>query len=269
MLSPSPTTPGRPSRTTHPGCGLPRPPQSHPGRRHRSAAASVDARVRCARIDGSGVVTLRYHGRVCITSASGEPTPEPTNSCSWSTTATSASSTPPRASCCARRPPSRVAQRPPRHSQPLRNPKRLVGHPGVCTGPTIVTWGHWPTQAEQDAAASGRTGGTSGLDDWASCEINCDVKVDATGGLTAHVTARLRHDDERSAPVRYNLQLLMRHPSEFRLRFLWISFQDPISRPSQATTHEPIHGFKFTVCVLNKNDRPHVSYLRHPKWTFQ
>jgi hypothetical protein len=77
------------------------------------------------------------------------------------------------------------------------------GHPGVLTSPALVTWGHWPTQAEQDAAASGHTGGGWSLDDWGSCEINCDLKVDSTGALTAHVTARLRHGDDDD-PLQYD-----------------------------------------------------------------
>jgi hypothetical protein len=77
------------------------------------------------------------------------------------------------------------------------------GHPGVLTAPALVTWGHWPTQAEQDAAASGHTGGGWGLDDWGSCEINCLVKVDATGALTARLTARLRHGDDDD-PLQYD-----------------------------------------------------------------
>lgn len=77
------------------------------------------------------------------------------------------------------------------------------GHPSVLTGPALVTWGHWPTQAEQDAAASGTTGGGWGLDDWGSCEIKCEVKVDSAGALTAHVTARLRHDTDDD-PLQYD-----------------------------------------------------------------
>ena len=55
-------------------------------RRHGGATTLSEGhhRVRHDRIDDSGVLTLRVGGRL-TTSASGEPTPEPTSSCSFTT----------------------------------------------------------------------------------------------------------------------------------------------------------------------------------------
>lgn len=56
-------------------------------------------RVRHDKVDKTGCITLRIASN-CTTSASVEPTQEPTSSC-WSTTSRSQLSTPPPASCCA------------------------------------------------------------------------------------------------------------------------------------------------------------------------
>ena len=60
-------------------------------------------RVRRDKINKAGAVTLRVTTADCTTSASAEPTPEPTSSCS-SKTSTSASSTPPPANSSANSP---------------------------------------------------------------------------------------------------------------------------------------------------------------------
>lgn len=76
-------------------------------------------------------------------------------------------------------------------------------HPAVLTRPALLTWGRWPTTAEQDRAATGTTGRGWAVDDWGSCEITCTAKVDRTGALIAHLTARLREDDDND-PLQFD-----------------------------------------------------------------
>jgi hypothetical protein len=93
-------------------------PKAHPT---SPASGGTHTRVRRDRIDDAGCVTSASPGD-CTTSASAEPTPEPTSSCS-STSSTSAWSTPPPANCSAS-----SSSTPPRTTSPPEPPKAPPDH---------------------------------------------------------------------------------------------------------------------------------------------
>lgn len=94
-------------------------PKAAPG---ADRAPETHDRVRTDKIDRVGTVTLRHNGHDCTTSASDEPTPEPTSGSS-SRTSTSPSSTPPPARSSAT-----SSSTPPATTSPPEHPKAPPGN---------------------------------------------------------------------------------------------------------------------------------------------